>query len=151
MAAAGNALPAGRVTPLNLATSLEADAKKVLLLVQQLRKNASPTLTCELDDLETWAHLSQYFAGKLRAGVALHTYRTTADVSQQQRAIQLLNACVQSWKNVARIISGHYHEVPYIDDHSTSGSAYKDARMFSWSKYLPQVERDIELAKKKVK
>ncbi len=43
----------------------------------------------------------------------------------------------------------HYHEVPYVDDHSSGGKAYKDALRFLWIKYLPQVERDIDLAKDK--
>lgn len=138
---------AGKVTPLALANSLEADCKTVLNLVKQLRPRSSQTLACELDDLETWAYLSSYFAQKLQAGVALYTYRITGEKAQQQKAVQLLTNCVGTWKKISKITSSHYQEVPYIDDHSTGGNAYKDALRFSWSKYLPQVERDIVLAK----
>lgn len=140
-------LPSGKITPLALADSLERDSKYVLDIVKGLRPGASQMLACELDDLETWAHLSSYFASKLRAGVALQTFRLTGDVSQQQKAVQLLTNCREEWKKVARLTSTHYKEVPYIDNHSTSGTAYKDALRFSWIKYIPQVERDIELAK----
>jgi hypothetical protein len=124
-----------------LADSLEIDSREVFLLVDQLRsRSIPPTLACELDDLETWAYLSAYFADKLRAGVALQTFRTSADKTQQQKAIQLLTQCRTYWAKVSEITGGHYQEVPYIDDDS-------DARTFSWSKYLPQVERDITVAK----
>ncbi|MCW3089449.1 MAG: hypothetical protein JWP81_518 [Ferruginibacter sp.] len=138
----------GKLTPLQLAGLLETDAKNVLRIVQMMRPKSSATLTCELDDLETWAWLSTYFAGKLRAAVALQTYRKTGDQLQQQKAIELLTACVPAWKKVGDITSKHYREVPYIDDHASGGMAFKDAKMFSWSKYLPQVERDIQLAKR---
>ena len=138
---------ADRTTPLELSDSLEADSKTVLNIVKQLRPKSSPTLSCELDDLETWAYLSKYFSDKLRAGVSLQTYRMTGHKVQQQKAVQLLTGCVGDWKKIAAITSKHYREVPYIDNNSSGGSAYKDALRFSWSKYLPQVERDIILAK----
>lgn len=144
----GRAKNNAAVTPLSLADSLERDSKTILDLVKQLRPGSSPALSCELDDLETWAYLSSYFAGKLRAGVALQTYRLTNKKAQQGKAIQLLTKCVDDWKKVSMITSDHYREVPYVDNHSSGGKAYKDALRFSWSKYLPQVQRDIELAKK---
>jgi hypothetical protein len=142
-------IPPGKISPLLLANWLEADCKNVLKIVQQLRPFAQKTLACELDDLETWAYLSSYFADKLRAGVALQTYRITNNKTEQQKAIQLLTVCVLYWKKISAITSKHYQEVPYVDDHSSGGLAYKDARRFCWSKYLPQAERDIELAKEK--
>jgi hypothetical protein len=146
----GKEIAAGKITPLMLADSLEENSKKVFSIVKQLRAAASPTLSCELDDLKTWAYLSRYFANKLRAGVALQSFRNAGDIVQKQRAIQLLTTCREDWKKTGQITSGHYKEVPYVDDHSSGGIAYKDARRFSWIKYLPQVERDISLAKKAV-
>ncbi len=139
-ASGGAGIISGKTSPLDLADSLENDSRVVLALVGQMRsKSLSPTLACELDDLETWAYLSDYFANKLRAGVALHTFRTFGDKRQQQKAIQLLTHCRTVWMKISKITGGHYREVPYIDDDS-------DARTFSWAKYLPQVERDIRLA-----
>lgn len=139
----------GRISPLALADSLEADSKTVLALVKQLRRTSSSPLMCELDDLETWAFLSRYFADKLTAGVALHTYRVTGEKAHQQKAVQLLTNCVSVWEKIGKLTSSHYLEVPYIDDHSSGGNAYKDAKRFSWSKYLPQVKRDVVLAGKR--
>lgn len=144
---ANGSLPAGKVGPLTLADWLDADSKTVLARVQQLRPGASPTLACELADLETWAYLSRYFADKLRAGVALQTYRLSQNKAHQQEAITLLTRCLTHWRTVSDITASHYHEVPYIDGYVSKEKAFNDARTFIWSKYIPQVERDILLAK----
>lgn len=140
-------MPTHKITPLSLANSLEVDSKIVLNIVNQLRPRAQNTLACELDDLEAWAYLSSYFADKLRAGVSLQMYRVTGAREEQRKAIQLLTSCVMKWEKISAITSKHYQEVAYVDDHSSGGKAYKDARRFSWSKYLPQVKRDVILAK----
>jgi Glycosyl hydrolase family 20, domain 2 len=140
-------LPAGKVSPLALADSLAADSRQVLSLVKQLRPQATATLACELDDLATWAYLSSYFADKLRAGVALHRYRVTGEKSQQQEAVDLLTRCLAHWEKVSQLTASHYREVPYIEGYKSGGNAYKDAGRFSWTKYLPQVKRDITLAR----
>jgi hypothetical protein len=140
-------IPADKITPLSLADSLEADSRIVLNIAERLRHGAQNTLTCELDDLEAWAYLSSYFSDKLRAGVALQMYRVTGAKEEQRKAIQLLTGCLMKWEKISTITSKHYQEVAYVDDHSSGGKAYRDARTFSWSKYLPQVKRDIILAK----
>lgn len=139
-------VPAGKVSPLTLADLLDADAQTVLTRTGAIRANVSPTLACELADLETWAHLSHYFADKLRAGVALQTYRLSDDTLKQQQAIALLNKCLTHWQMVSKITADHYHEVPYIEGNTFGSQAYKDALRFSWTKYLAQVKRDIRLA-----
>ncbi len=140
-------VPAGKISPLALADLLDTDSQTVFDRVQQLRPNPNPTLVCELADLETWAYLSRYFADKLRAGVALQTYRLYQDKTQQQKAVLLLTRCLAHWQKVSEITASHYHEVPYIEGYLSKENAYKDARRFSWTNYLPQVERDINLAK----
>jgi len=141
-------LPAGKLTPLQLADSLENDSRLVTKLVNQMRPYAKAALTCELDDLETWALLSQYFSDKIRAGVALQKYRTNHVKTEQNKSIDLLTGCLKHWKKLADITSKHYQPVPYLDDQSTASRPENDARTFLWSKYIKEVERDIETAKK---
>jgi hypothetical protein len=137
---APGASPSLKISPPMLADSLESDSHTVFELVKKIRaKGTMPTLECELNDLETWAHLGSYFADKLRAGVALQGFRVTHDRAQQQQAVELLKKCKLHWTKVSEITSRHYREVPYLDDHS-------DAATFSWSKYLKEVERDILVA-----
>ncbi|GAB4042709.1 hypothetical protein [Spirosoma litoris] len=143
---ARKSIPKTKLSPLKLADLLEADSKTVFQWLDQLRSGASPTLQCELADLETWAYLSRYFADKLRAAVALQTYRLTKDKTQQQKAIAYLNQCITHWRKVSEITGNHYHEVPYTEGYISKETAYKDSQRFLWSNYLPQVERDIILA-----
>ena len=143
---ANKPVPADKISPLALADLLDADAQTVLTRTGQLRPGASPTLACELADLETWAHLSHYFADKLRAGVALQAYRLSGDTAKQQQAIELLTKCLMHWHKVSEGTASHYHEVPYVEGNTFGGTAYKDALRFSWTKYLPQVMRDVKLA-----
>jgi hypothetical protein len=140
-------LPPSKVSPIALADSLDVESLIVLQQIKKLRNGASPALTCELDDLETWAYLSSYFSKKLRAGVALQLFRTTGNKAQQQKALLLINKCVEDWRTVSAITGKHYLEVPYIEGYKSGGNAFKDAERFSWSKYLPQVERDLILVK----
>jgi hypothetical protein len=141
-------IPSNRVSPLQLADSLEKDSRIVLKVISETRSSSNPpTLACELDDLATWAYLSQYFAGKLRAGVALQTFRISGDKTHQQKAITLLESCMTDWKKICEITGRHYNEVPYVDDPSTGRDPNNDARTFSWCKYFPQVERDISVAR----
>lgn len=142
-------LPIGSVSksPLQFADLLERDGNEVLAITNRLRPKASTALRCELDDLQTWAYLSKYFAAKLRAGVLLHTFRVTGDNLEKGKAVSLLNDCLEHWKKIAEITNGHYREVSYLDDQSTQSNPKNDGKTFSWSKYLPQVERDIDIAK----
>lgn len=127
-----------------LADSLEADSRTVMQFVEQVR-TANGTLACERDDLETWSYLSRNFADKLRAGVALQTFRLTGQKSGKRKAVHLLRRCLDHWERISAITGGHYHAVPYID-HPGQGNAHKDAETFAWKKYLPQVKRDIAIA-----
>ncbi|MDQ3394450.1 MAG: hypothetical protein M3512_10120, partial [Bacteroidota bacterium] len=128
----------GNITPLQLADSLETDSNEALKIVAALRLHANEftgALACELDDIETWGHLGLYFSDKLRAGVALETFRLEGDNTQKEKAISLLNNCIQHWDKISTITEGHYHAVPYVD-----------GDMFAWKFYKPEVAKDIDIA-----
>lgn len=144
----GKPLPMGKTSPLQLADQSSADGIATLEFVKNKRneskKNAE--VECELDDLETWGYLSMYLANKIKAGVFLHTARTSGDATSRKQAKDILNENVKIWEKISVITSSHYKEMPYVDDNSRGGMAYKDAKMFSWMKYLEQVKRDVILA-----
>ena len=133
-----------KITPDELASLLAQDGKDVIAFARSMG-TVSGALDCELDDLKAWGYLSLYFAEKLRAGVALHTFRLSGDKKRRDDAVKLLNQCHSYWKTLSDITASHYHEVPYIDDPGY-GAAWRDAQTFSWKKYLPQVERDVRIA-----
>ncbi len=130
----------GLVTPLELADGLEADGREALKLVASLRPAVAATtgaLECELEDIETWAYLSLYFADKLRAGTALESYRRLGGAEVRGRAVRLIEHAAAYWDKVCEITSGHYFETPYADGET-----------FSWEKYRSNVLLDIETARR---
>jgi hypothetical protein len=142
-------IPDEKIDPITLAQALTVDADSAMALVRSLEKFNSKfdsEYRQELDDIRTWALLSRYFATKLRAGVSLHFFRTTGKEKDRENAIEFLNECLKIWKEVAEITDKNYREAPYFkSDPKRDGP---DADNFSWKKYLPQVERDIDIARR---
>lgn len=136
---AGGVTQAGQLSPLALAAQLDRDGGEVLKRVAAVRARVqpSPTLECELTDLEAWCAYGSYFANKLRAGVALATARTDGDASQQQSAVAALQKAAEDWKRLAAL-GAKFNQLPI----PSSAQA-----PFSWQSLLPAVERDIELAR----
>lgn len=136
-------------TPLELAEDLEKDGKRALELVSFLSPKARqslPTLRCEIADVEAWAYLSLYFADKLRAGVALETYRKTKVKKEQKKAVAFLEDAARHWNALIAVTKQHYNAVPAVQLSRTS-QGHKAT--FSWEKYRDQVKRDIQLARRR--
>jgi len=125
----------GFVTPLQLADRLEADAREALSVLSAISGNA-PTLDCEKADVEAWAHLSLYFADKLRAGVCYETYRRTGDEAERRKAVEWLQAphAIGHWENLIAVTKSHYVEQPLMHLGKTP---------FSWELFRPQVAEDL--------
>ena len=132
-------VPAGASSPLDLADQLDRDRAAAMKLVAKLRRHGavSPTLDCELTDIEAWCAYSDYFAAKLRAGVALATARAKQDLKQQQRAVTELETALTHWKRLADL-GGRFNQLPVLSN---------SIDPFSWASLTPAVEKDIELAK----
>lgn len=134
------------LTPLELADDLESDGNRALKLLEDVNHRAGQnvhTLNCEIADVQTWAYLSLYFADKLRAGVALETFRKTKSEEQQRKAIELLENAAQHWKEIIKVTQLHYNPVPAVQ---LSRLKQKHKAVFSWEQYNDQVQRDIQIA-----
>jgi hypothetical protein len=135
------------ITPMMLADSSENDSRKALQIVKSLRlKGERGALVSELDDVTVWSHLGLYFADKLRAGVALRTFYKTGDTRQKQQAIDLLEQCLLHWDQVIKFTKDRYLPTPHVMTQNYG----EDFQVFSWELMRPQVENDINLAKKAV-
>jgi len=134
------------LTPLELADDLEIDGNRALKLVEDLRLRAGRevhTLNCEIADVQAWAHLSLYFAYKLRAGVELETFRKTKAGEQKTKAILLLENAALQWKQIIKVTQQHYNPVPAVQ---LSRLKQKHKAVFSWEQNSEQVKRDIQIA-----
>lgn len=126
----------GQITPLELADRLEADAARGLQAIDSLNI-ASPTLHCELCDIEAWAYLNLYFADKLRAGVCFERFRRTGNEAKRLEALSWLQAphAAAHWEQLIRVTQSHYREQPLL---------HLNKLPFSWELFRPQVQEDIQ-------
>lgn len=139
--AAKRAILEGKITPLALADALESDGCEALRLVDGIATNGK-AIFAEVADVRAWAYLSLYFAEKLRGCVDLQTFRKDHDAGHQKKAIAHLAQAVEHWKALIRETEPIYREMPLIHLEK-----YKDG-LFHWSRFLPDVERDLETARR---
>ena len=137
---AGGVAEPGKLSPLALAAQLDRDGAEASQRVAAIRAKTrpSPTLECELTDIEAWVAYGSYFAEKLRAGVALATARAKNDAKQQAVAITALERALVHWKRLAEL-GGKFNRLPVPSN---------SKEPFSWTSLTPAVERDIEISQK---
>ena len=139
-------IPGSLISPLQVARQSNKDSKKALKGYDSWIKenpNPAPSLTSEWADAATWAHLGLYFSHKLRAGVALHTFRRTGQDSEKQKAIHELESALVQWKQVVLLTKARYKATPHV----ALGRYRESIPLFSWEALLPQVEKDLEIAR----
>lgn len=139
-------MPDSLTGPIQLALHLEKDSNKALhLFKNRTRGNpVSPGAHApEWADAATWARLGLYFAHKLRAGVALHTFRLSGRISEKNKAIRELESALFQWKEVVLLTKDRFKATPHV-----ALGRYRDTfPLFSWQALLPQVERDLQIAR----
>jgi hypothetical protein len=128
------------VTPLRLADQLEADGNRALALLQPLHQNLDAGLGYEVADAEAWAHLSLYFAEKLRGAVAYHETKTGGEAAFRAAAVNHLTRALAHWDALIRVTEPIYAVMPLAQIHKVN-------RTFHWKLLRPQVVRDLDLAK----
>lgn len=136
---AGGQVAAGKVSPLQLAAELErdmAEARRLAAAVRQ-RGNVSPALAAELADIDAWSAHGLYFAAKLRGGVALANFRRSGDKAEQAAAVAYLEQAVGHWRALTEAGTR-------FNRHRMSHNA---GELFSWARFLPVVERDVDIAR----
>jgi hypothetical protein len=136
---AGIKAEAGRVSPPALADALEEDGRKALEIAGTIQAKEGSALAYETADVKAWAHLSLYFADKLRAGVALEAFRREKDPKEKGKAIAFLERAAGHWDALVEVTRPLYPEVPLV---------HIEGRKFSWAAFRDQVARDLEIARR---
>ena len=132
------------ITPLQLADEMEQNGQTILQLCNEINQVASKeknNFEIERNDIEAWAHLSLYFAEKLRGGVYLDEAVKTKNKDLQRESILHLERAASHWQHLIDVTSRQYHEVSLLHIKTTK---------FSWKFFYPQVLKDIEIAKEKL-
>ena len=165
MLKAGESIPEGKITPFQLADDLEADANKALKLVEPLlQAEHSKALYQELVDVQAWAHLSLYFAEKLRAAVAYQRFLEEDIQEQGQLAVQGLEKALKHWTDLSAVTAPVYAAMPLAHvyrhpadprfdleyQHPYPASPEGDNRFFNWSLLLPAVTDELQRVKERV-
>lgn len=126
-----------QITPLELANQAERESKEIVDILLQLRKNEiSKDLEIELTDLEFWAYYGKYFASKIRAGVALESFKNGKNDQGKKEAIEELKKASTIWYRMVELAERYNVEViPHQFDFD-----------YSWRKHIKNVEKDIAIA-----
>ncbi|GAB4021070.1 glycoside hydrolase family 20 zincin-like fold domain-containing protein [Spirosoma koreense] len=145
---AGGTFEAAKITPPLLANLLETDCRKALQLVDPINTSANRSLLYEVADVKVWSNLGLHLAEKLKAAVALQTYRTNGQEAQKQQAITHLKAALRYWDEVVAITRPLYNDMPLVHLTEQKGHTWEENNKlrFHWEKLRPAVVRDIELA-----
>jgi hypothetical protein len=106
-------MPPG-VTPLEIASTLEANATNALKALPGLqRATVAPAAsareyTATLGDIEAMAHLGLYYAAKIRGACDLALFDKSGDAKQQASAVRHLEAALTHWKNYSAAYTRQY-------------------------------------------
>jgi hypothetical protein len=84
-------------TPEQVAGELDQRARKALELVSVLAATGGESALQPLNDIRSMAHLGRYYAAKIRGAVALARYDRAGNSSDQQDAVQWLEAGLAHW------------------------------------------------------
>jgi hypothetical protein len=144
----GKAFEKSKITPPVLASMLESDCHKALVLLKNFKAD-TPTLQQELADIKVWANLGLYFAEKLKGAVALQTYRVKGGEESKQLAIKHLEKALLYWDVVVSITRPLYNDMPLVHFSEQDGKHWKenDHLRFHWELLRPEVVKDIDIAK----
>jgi hypothetical protein len=91
---------------------------------------------CLNDDLRAWGVLGHYYAAKIRGACSLMWFIAGGEEQDRDAAVQQLTQALNWWNKLVWVTKRHYvpHEVWLFGQ-------------FDWEKYLPEVQRDIEIAR----
>jgi len=103
------AIPEGQ-TPPQVADALAALADDTLRGVAELRphQGANKELRLTLGDLEAFAHLGNYYAGKIRGACALSLFDATGEPVHRESAVGHLTAAAAHWQRYATVYTRQY-------------------------------------------
>jgi len=126
-----------QITPLQLADETETESLHLLELLNELRKGeVSNELEIELTDIEFWANYGLYFSSKIRAGVALESFRNGKDFAGQITAVENLAKGRVYWDSMVEL----------AEKYNVVTMPHQFDKDFSWRKHIVDVENDIAIA-----
>jgi hypothetical protein len=148
----GESFASDKITPPVLASMLERDCHKALGLVQNINTSSNTALMFEVADINAWCNMGLHFAEKLKAAIALQTYRTSGDEENKKKAISHLKKALKYWDELVSITRPIYSDMPLVHYSEQDGVRSKENQslLFHWEKIRPNVARDMEIVENAV-
>lgn len=137
-------MPDSMINPMQLSMLSEKDSRLALVYYEAAknRNQSDGDLRSEWDDIATWAYLGLYFSEKLRAGIALHTFRKLGKISDKNKAVFHMETAKSHWLKIIELTRQRYKPTPHV-----ALQGYKEFNLFSWEGLLPQIQKDLEIVK----
>jgi len=132
-------IPAGKITPLQLADDLVTDANRALELTEPIKTGGNATLMYETADVKIWSLLSLYFAEKIRGAVTLQMYRQTKNESHKIKSMQHLKTALAHWDKIVEITDPIYNDMPLVHLNN------REDKIYHWRKFRGEAARDIKI------
>lgn len=132
----------GKITPLQLADSVETFCLKALADVENIEPGKNTDLLYEVADIRAWSHLGLYFSGKLRAAVNYQKYVNTGEKEFHQKAVQNLEKAAENWRELVTITEPVYQPMSLMHYTHNGGNRY-----FHWSMVEKEVIDELEWLK----
>lgn len=127
----------GKITPLQLADSLESFCSQAIAAVASIQPEGNNDLLYEVSDIRTWAHLGLYFSHKLRSAIAYQQYRDSGESTFLQQAIGSLEQATGHWHDIVEITRPIYAPMP-LQHYERNGH-----RLFHWSEVEQEVQAEL--------
>ena len=133
----------GKITPVQLADSVETFCLKALAEVENIDPGKNTDLLHEVTDIRTWSQLGLYFSCKLRAAVDYQKYINTGETEFHQKAVQNLEKAAENWRELVIITEPVYQPMPLMHYTHNGGNRY-----FHWLEVENEVIRELNQLKK---
>ncbi len=132
----------GKITPLQLADSVETFCMKALTEVENIKPGKNTGLLYEVNDIKAWSHLGLYFSDKLRAAVDYQKYLIKGEKEYQQKAVENLEKAARNWRQLVTVTEKVYQPMPLMHYTHNGGNRY-----FHWSVVEKEVTDELEWLK----
>ncbi len=124
-------------SPIDLANSIELNAKNALCKVAGIQNKENIELNETIGDIKAQAYLGLYYACKIRAAVELALYKKTGVELHKNTAILELENGLNHWENYANSLDAQYNKMVICFN-----------GLFDWHATTKDVKNDISIAKK---
>ena len=123
-------------TPIDLANSIELNAKNALSKVAGMQNKENIELNETIGDIKAQAYLGLYYACKIRAAVKLAQYKKTGVEAHKNSSVLELENGLIHWQNYANTLDTQYNKMVICFN-----------GLFDWHATTKDVRKDISIAK----